>query len=449
MASILSKLNQCLPIGRSQTTDPQAAPSSSQPAAGRNDRPGTLSRTAAFLHLQPRRSPGGALSQGGVAASGSGLPITNETGQLPRRASLPPRRPLDDKLAQVQARLAVHPATELRGYAHAAVALGVQNKAAGSLMTIMDMQQMGTMLSAENARNPGLNATHHKSIDSFLDALPAMEKGSSARAVIQLDSPDFDMPQLHHITADLRKHDDGNTTMVLVEPAVVADRQITMLQKLHDEMQGRGIDTSHVGIIEAAVQKSSNDCAMFSLNFAVKSHKNKAHFDQLHQNLLQHRDLTPGSASAQAVMDLEVVKVRTSNHQMLTPEENELLIDSRMTFASGQQKLPDDFYKHTHSSAVAGAIQGSAAEARVAAGLQQPDGRVNSGKHELGETLTERVARLKTTRTNDKGSQINASVSIDGYRLQEIARALDAERSGQPGAVSKGATVMNPQGGRS
>jgi hypothetical protein len=102
--------------------------------------------------------------------------------------------------------------------------------------------------------------------------------------------------------------------------------------------------------------------------------------------------------------------------------------------------------KHTHSGAVASAIQGSAAEARVAAGLQQADGRVNSGKHEVGETLTERVARLKTPRTNDEGSQINASVSIDGYRLQEIARALDAERPGQPGAVAKGATVMNPQG---
>jgi hypothetical protein len=72
--------------------------------------------------------------------------------------------------------------------------------------------------------------------------------------------------------------------------------------------------------------------------------------------------------------------------------------------------------------------------------------RVNSVNHAAAETLPERAEQCRVTREVTRGTERTFSASIDGFRLQEIRRAMEAEQ-GRPVAVSKNATATKPTGG--
>lgn len=299
----------------------------------------------------------------------------------------------------------------------------LQNRQMGHEESQLDIKAMPSLVATENARHPGLNLTYHDSSENLAAQLKQLTPGQHARAVVRLTDPERAWSS-HHAAIDARCGANGQVSVVVLDPVSLGEEHIAkMMNTLLEKLEGGGIDAKHVALISVEAQKSNFGCAMFSLSFALKSHQNKEHFDKIHAELPDTQTpATPRRTSeGSAAMDSTTPSARPNARG---PSERTKMRASGAALESGPSILPADFYKHTHSTTLAGKLHRAGAAERV--GLQASDGRVNSADHPQAETLPQRAAAHRVNREPD----MEFSASIDGFGLQEYRRALEHENRG-------------------
>jgi hypothetical protein len=306
--------------------------------------------------------------------------------------SLPPR--LLAKVGDVQAAKTFSNA-HLHPYADAAVARLSNPKTDARSLGDLDIAHLPALVEMENSRHAGLNLQAFKHYGEFVEAL-GKPGPASFRAVFPTQHPERG-PGFHHVMADVRRHPDGPPTVVLTESALLFSdairQEIPKINHLADQLQAAGISPHRVAVIETSAQKSQGDCIMFSLSYALKAFKNPDALDRLHGMLKGAPKPNPADRSRRSTSAGKIER----DYQMQ-------LLKTHM--AHGADALPGDFFKHTHSSGLAKSL------------MSRPG----------GENLAERHQAFRVTRQDDKGKDIRASASIDGFRLQEVRRLLDAQR---------------------
>jgi hypothetical protein len=352
---------------------------------------------------------------------------------------VPPR--LAQKVDRLQQKVVSRPESRFGAYAEMAITQARRNESASRDVAEMDIAHLPAIVDVENRRNPGLNLTYQPSPDAFTAKLAALAPNTSQRALVRLPNANG-IPSKHHVAIDVRRHENGQLSAVVIEPfRLTTPREVGKHALLLDKLAASGVDPAHVGVIEANQQLSSWDCAMFSLNTTIKCHKNKEHFDGLHGHLLHSGSLAPDQSREELIDSLE----RQQSPAQGSPAH--ALIQRPVSFAPGFKVLPADFFKHTNSSTIAELVHLTDVEVHGrSAGVQLPAGRrVNSLNHAAAETLPERAEQYRVTRQVAPGTDRTFSASVDGFRLQEIRRAMEAEQ-GQPVAVSKNSTAAKPTG---
>lgn len=316
------------------------------------------------------------------------------------------QKKIDDLKPQLR-----HASGPLKKYAQEAI-----NRASGKKTTVsfaaLDAEHLNAMVDVENQRNPGLNLRHFDNQLAFVEALKHDEP-ASFRAVLPQTSPNTNRPVKHHVIADVRLRPGYPPSVVITEAAVTVgfrNQQLHQHNLTLEAMNESGIPLSRVAIIETQAQKTSDDCVMYSLHYAIKAHKNAQQFDEIHQDLQQ--GAAPASRESRARTTLGALE-KNMGHTVLHEGTHA---------AFGADVLPADFYKH-------GASLTQATEL-----VNRPDGRlsgrVNSQGHDEPENLVQRNQAFRVTRKtfsdNAEPSTIQFSASIDGFRLQEIERVLAA-----------------------
>ncbi|KPC24194.1 Orf34 [Pseudomonas syringae pv. cilantro] len=304
----------------------------------------------------------------------------------------------------------------LKDYGQAAIDRA-SGKKIGLSFAKLDAEHLDAMVEVENQRNPGLNLRHFNDQQAFIKALEE-QNTTSFRAIFPQTSPDTMMTVAHHVMADVRLHQDGPPSIVITEPAVVVDSGLNQLyQHNHflNELRDSGVPLSQVAIIETQAQKTKDDCVMYSLNYAIKAHKNAQQFNDLHEEL--HRgtlSIEPESRAHTTVGAFEQKKRYAALYEGTHA-------------AFGADVLPADFYKHGASLTQAEELM-ERTDGRMA-------GRVNSERHSNAENLVERNKAFRVPRRElldaQKQKDNEFSASIDGFRLQEIQRVMTAEQRGE------------------
>lgn len=321
-------------------------------------------------------------------------------------AALPDR--LEQKIARVEA-IMQNVRGPLRKYAKAAVERVRHRMADAPSFANVDAAHLDALVATEKQRNPGLNLEHFSHQDDFVEAIRRGTK-QSFQAIFPYPDPATHQSESHHVMADVRHHADGTTTVVVVESAEIFAGRGTRLGK-HNQivlaLNEVGVDSNNIAVIETQAQKSTDDCVMYSLNYALKAHKNQRVFDKFHARLQRQANpdrtgLSRGATSVNA------------------PEEAYRIRMLYCHAAHGADVLTTDFYKHGSSLQQAKEL------------MKREDGRmsgpVNSDRHAVRETLVERNLAFRVprpeARDQDASEGAMFSASIDGFRLQEIARAL-------------------------
>ncbi len=328
-----------------------------------------------------------------------------------------------------------------REYAQHAVERARGNMPPNFITSALDSENLAKLMEVENARNPGLTLRHHRHQDEFIDHL-LHTTDEKFRAVFPLTMQDSQEAGAHHVMADVRKPPGQPPTVVICE-TVGLDHHVDKHMKFWKDLQDKQIDTSRVGLIENTAQRSARGCAMFSMHFAIKSHKNEAIFDQMHQALRERTGLVPGQSGAQTAGQASELALLFARDD---PPFQDTFNDAGTDFAPGQGVLPTDFYKHAHSKTVASETfnRSPFAQMRSARGLAPEDARVNSRQNHGDDamTLQQRMESYRVTRYQpQRTAPMTYSASIEGFRLQEIARRLEADL-GNEVKVSKASTVQ-------
>jgi hypothetical protein len=311
---------------------------------------------------------------------------------------MPPR--LQAKLHRVE-RAREHSSSEsLSRYADLTAQTLRSNQQPNARLTQLDIRNLPSLIAVENTRHPGLALRQYADTGALLADIASMSDGRF-RALTRLADQNG-RAVLHHVTIDVDKQPGQAPTLVVLEPSRLNVNTLGPHQQLWADLRRHGIDTSRVAIVEAGAQDSPGDCVMYCLNFAIKAEKNRSTFDGMHRNLADHGTIAPGVGieehlrlSRGALADRGVAAAKS-----------EL---AGMSFAAGPLVLPQDFFKHTSSRTTA----------RTAAQLARQGDEGRAGQ----ESLTDRVSAFTVTRSDGYRSR-SYSASIEGFRLQEIARAL-------------------------
>jgi hypothetical protein len=316
--------------------------------------------------------------------------------------SLPPR--LLAKVGDVQAAKTFSNA-HLHPYADAAVARLSNPTTDARSVGDLDIAHLPALVEMENSRHAGLNLHAFKHYGEFVEAL-GTPGPASFRAVFPTQRPDHD-PGFHHVMADVRRHPDGPPTVVLTESGIVFagqfQQEIPQINHLANQLEAVGISPNRVAVVETSAQKSQGDCIMFSLSYALKAFKNPDALDRLHDTLKRSPKPNPADPSRRSTTAGQI----ESDYQLQ-------LVNTHM--ANGVDAFPVDFFKHTHSSGLAKSL------------MSRPGGEMSGPVNSAGtENLAERNQAFRVTRQDDKGKDIRASASIDGFRLQEVRRLLNAQ----------------------
>ena len=312
------------------------------------------------------------------------------------RPSGPPAR-VKEKLKHMQ-KLGSSGHPQLDQYAAAVGKMARKNLQPDEKITELDIRNLPALIAAENARHPMLKLRQFGSPDEFLRDLQTMAEGSG-RAIVRMADAEG-APVYHHVTVDLQKQAGQPPTLVVLEPSSLNENTFTPHLQFYANMRRHGVDTSRVAVVEAAAQASPNDCIMYCVNFALKAMKNSGAFEDMHRNLAQQKgpghELGLARHLAQSTGMLNHFGVRDVPGFL-----------GNISFAAGALVLPRDFYKHASSSTLARTV----------------DGQASSSRRHDGESLEQRVNAYKVTRPNKRGDLRTYSASIEGFRLQEIARA--------------------------
>lgn len=409
-----------------------AGPAISSPApapngAERKRRSSSLFGRGSAEQRTPRasRASPGETSNSCYGKLGEWLPGKAKAARAPAVPESPPR--LLAKLQRVE-RLNPSTDTPFGQYAAAVTSLMRKNVQPGRETTEMDIENLGAIIDVENQRNPGLNLRQYEKDDDFIRDLGEARSGSF-RAIFPLTSRQTGEPSLHHVMADVRVPEDGRPSVIITESSLIAGRgQFRKHAYLREKMTKAGLDVSRMATIEVGAQYSLHDCVMYSLNYALKSHKNSELFKRLHANLRETGALVPDQGP---VGDTSLLGFAF---------RRDFLFAKWGATATGKDTLCVDFYKHVGSLTHANKL-----EANPATNMS---GRTNSPSRLEPETLTQRVGALRVTRKGEglpEEEPKTYSASIEGFRLQEVARVLEAAR-GEPVQLSKAATAAYPGG---
>lgn len=318
----------------------------------------------------------------------------------------PPAR-LTEKLQHMQ-KLGRSGHRQLDKYAAAAGKMARKNLQPDKKITKLDIDNLPALVQAENARHPALKLRQYDSPGDFLRELAAMPE-TSGRAIVRLADSEG-APVYHHVTVDVQKRAGQPPTLVVLEPAMLNEKILTPHLEFYAEMRRQGVDTSRVALVEVAAQASPQDCIMYCLNFALKAMKNSTAFDTMHRDLAHQKG--PGHELGLEEHVANCYGVLGAWGAASVPG-----FIGNVAFAAGTLVLPPDFYKHASSSTLAKDV-----DERTAAG------QASSSHQHAAQSLEQRVDDFKVTRLNDRGEPRTYSASIEGFRLQEIARAKRAGR---------------------
>lgn len=306
-----------------------------------------------------------------------------------------------------------HARGPIKAYGQAALDRASGKKTSVSFAEL-DATHLDAMVYIENQRNPGLNLKHFRDHKELIQALQS-DGPSAFRAIFPQTCPETGQTLKHHVMADVRLHQGGAPTIIITEPAVIVGARYQQLQRHNltlEDLSESGVPLSQVAIIETQAQKTSDDCVMYSLNYAIKAHKNAAQFDDIHHGL-QHGTLSTESES----------RARTTLGALEASSSYSVMHEGAHA-AFGADVLPVDFYKHGASLTQAKQL------------MKRPDGRmagrVNSEGHSEAENLVQRNQAFRVKRRelldDETPSNTQFSASIDGFRLQEIKRVLAEEQ---------------------
>lgn len=347
--------------------------------------------------------------------SAHSMPITETSAQtaVKQQSSLDhlPDR-LRTKLERADA-LGRTPDAHLNAYAETASALLRGNIQPSIEMTKADIKNLPTLIETENARHPGLDLRTFPDVESFANAAAAADS-EHFRAIVPMQFQNGDLPSgIHHVMADVRTQPGEPPSIVFLEGGLLDKDRYEEHKAVWDILKGQGFDPSRIGVIEMGAQKSPNDCVMFALNFALKSGDHQPVLDAMHKNLRESGQLTQDA-------DFEwAVGGGRGEVGFYGPDAAKKQLGG-INFAVGADVLPPAFFKHTHSRTEAKTVDQAAVEQTVAVKV---DGIQDAPETGLGP-LEQRVEDFRVTRQPDGNKpQKSYSASIEGFRMQEIARA--------------------------
>ncbi|CAD0326239.1 MULTISPECIES: YopJ family type III secretion system effector XopJ [Xanthomonas] len=257
--------------------------------------------------------------------------------------------------------------------------------------TMIDIDNLHEVVASY--RYEDLNLRAFDSVGDFIDSLEAGRSSQGRqRAIVR------DYPNVHHFAVDVKHHEDGASTLIVLESASAAnEKALPGYTKLASMLRSRFGGSARMVVIEAEAQKSLNDCVIFALDFALAAYqKRNSVFEGWHDNLAHH-----GSIADQG-----------ERHKKYGPFDSGLFRNYGVFLIKGWGVLPPIFYKHCQSREV---LQG--VEKRQPGSL---DTNVSTGgNREQDESLSERMDAF----TDSRGYRPR-NISIEASRATKIRHAL-------------------------
>ncbi|WP_167285652.1 YopJ family acetyltransferase [Paraburkholderia sp. Cy-641] len=251
-------------------------------------------------------------------------------------------------------------------YARMAVDHALSNIAPDERITALDKKFIGLIAAMENAQRPGLNLLYLPEAPRNLQfMIERIENGGMQGNFRFIFHPSEN--SVHCAMADVRVGS-NETSIVIADSAF--EHSDTRLESAADLLRAEG---RKISIITPEIQKSTQDCIMYALNFAIKSYKT-GFTGEIH-----------GKNNAQII----------SSDQL--------------------KNLPIGFLKHTQTRAILKQEYGLA-EAFV--------------KKNSSERLSDRHASYRVRRINNDSKEFETSASIEGFRLREIRKTGEALSKG-------------------
>lgn len=252
----------------------------------------------------------------------------------------------------------------------------------------LDAKNLAILVRTYNAKYPGLNLGYARSPAEFRATLAATH-APSWRSIAILDPKGS-----HRIAIDVRMHDDGRKSLLVMEttqalkrdkndqPKKILNGYQEFIANLKDEFGA----WASMAIIDVGTQKSKIGCQAFCFDFALHAFHKSDFFDDLHQRL--HDD-------GQCFADRD-----KADH-----------IDG-MEYIRGPKILPAVFFKHAESRATIDRVL-----------KDQPDvaGKdVSTNRYGTAETLYERVRAFGINR-----GAMTYSMSVEASRIRKIREAIE------------------------
>ncbi|WCN14030.1 avirulence protein [Marinomonas mediterranea] len=200
---------------------------------------------------------------------------------LPEKAPIVPSR-LQNKIDQLNLLDTKSLDSDLHDYAQHAISCIKTGESGGYEMNKFDKKLLPLIAEAENKRTLGLNLHVFKSTQECTDALHQMEaktnltrKPNHVRIVYP---PASGVSPNHHAALDVKFTPKNPPSIVGFEPATF-ENSVMLEHSLRYSMPH-----AKLNVVNPDIQKSDWDCAMFSLNHALKAHKHEdGYVYELHQ----------------------------------------------------------------------------------------------------------------------------------------------------------------------
>ncbi|WFU39844.1 YopJ family acetyltransferase [Bradyrhizobium sp. CB82] len=255
----------------------------------------------------------------------------------------------------------------------------------------LDIANLHRLAEGYNRRYPKLNLKYMDSPAKLLNALADRSSDSSWRAVVRLADG-----EMHHFAADVRTRAGAPPTVIVMEPADLYTFLTPYSGLRRQALQQLGTEPKWA-FIGVGAQKSSADCVIFDMQFALAAHQESSTFDGWHSNL--HRQGTIADEGDD------------SNNYIPSPDA--MLEFADISLFHGEMFLPALFYKHSHSKGVIEEV------AMYQAGIQDEDVS-NSRRDPKTESLAERLEAFAVQR-----GPLKYSASIEASRATKIRTTLD------------------------
>ena len=299
--------------------------------------------------------------------------------QLPRRA-----RRKAESLANTL-RLANNVNPQLAHYAQRVLDTVTTSQTTREISNL-DARNLAILADTYNDKYPGLNLQCARTPTEFRAAL-ATTHAASWRSIAILDPRGS-----HRIAIDVRTHDDGRRSLLVMETtqALKHDQHgQPMLQNGYhefiDALDHEFGANARMAVIDVKAQKSKIGCQPFCFNFALHAFHHSQFFDDLHQRLHDHGVCFQSGNKSAHVNGTEYI--------------------------DGTKILPAVFYKHAESRGTVDTV------VKQQPGLAHKN--VSTSNNGPAETLRERVNAFRIQR-----DALAYSMSIEASRMHKIQEAI-------------------------